>query len=131
MRKRFSVLLTLALLAAACSEDTAVKTTVDEPPGSVPEVATTTSAVGPKLVIVDYSPTVSDVAGFLYLLAHPDVEVIAVSLPVTGEAGCELGLQVTLGVLAMMEKNDVPVACDPFFGSTGDHLGRCSDDQCG
>jgi inosine-uridine nucleoside N-ribohydrolase len=64
-------------------------------------------------VIVDYSPTVSDVAGFLFLLAHPDVEVIAVSLPVTGEAGCELGLEVTLGVLAMMEQENVPVACDP------------------
>jgi inosine-uridine nucleoside N-ribohydrolase len=64
---------------------------------------------------VDYSPTVSDVGGLLYLLSHPGVEVLAITLPVTGEAGCELGLEVTLGILAMLEREDVPVACDPEF----------------
>jgi pyrimidine-specific ribonucleoside hydrolase len=32
---------------------------------------------------------------------------------VTGEAGCALGLEVTLGVLALLDHDDVPVACDP------------------
>jgi inosine-uridine nucleoside N-ribohydrolase len=64
-------------------------------------------------VIVDYSPTVSDVGGLMYLLAHPDVEVIAISLPVTGEAGCDLGVRVTLGILSKMGQEHVPVACDP------------------
>lgn len=77
---------------------------------------TSTSSVppdSPTQVIVDYSPTVSDVGGLLYLLTHPDFEVVAISLPVTGEAGCELGLEVTLGLMAMMGRQDVPVACDP------------------
>ena len=64
-------------------------------------------------MIVDYSPTVSDVGALLYLLSHPDVEVLAITLPVTGEAGCELGLEVTLGILAMYERDTIPVACDP------------------
>jgi inosine-uridine nucleoside N-ribohydrolase len=64
-------------------------------------------------VIVDYSPTVSDVGALLYLLSHPEVEVVGITLPVTGEAGCELGFDVTLGILAMFERADIPVACDP------------------
>jgi inosine-uridine nucleoside N-ribohydrolase len=64
-------------------------------------------------VIVDYSPTVSDVGALLYLLSNPGVEVLAVTLPVTGEAGCELGVEVTLGILAMFDRGDIPVACDP------------------
>ena len=82
------------------------------------EESTTSAAVavdlsGPTPVIVDYSPTVSDVGGLMYLLAHPDVEVIAISLPVTGEAGCDLGFEVTLGILAMFDQEEIPVACDP------------------
>jgi pyrimidine-specific ribonucleoside hydrolase len=64
-------------------------------------------------VIVDYSPTVSDVGALIYLLSHPEVDVQAVTLPVTGEAGCELGVEVTLGILAMFDRADIPVACDP------------------
>lgn len=64
-------------------------------------------------MIVDYSPTVSDVGALLYLLSHPDADVVAITLPVTGEAGCQLGIEVTLGILAMFERQDIPVACDP------------------
>ncbi len=67
----------------------------------------------PTPVIVDYSPTVSDVGGLMYLLSNPEVEVIAISLPATGEAGCDLGMDVTLGILAMFDRDDIPVACDP------------------
>jgi pyrimidine-specific ribonucleoside hydrolase len=113
MRTGFLVLLTLGMVAAACSDDTAPTTIAEKPPDGGPSLTTATVPTGPKPVIVDYSPTVSDVGGFLFLLAHPGVDVIAVSLPATGEAGCELGLHVTLGVLTMMERDDVPVACGP------------------
>ncbi len=66
----------------------------------------------PTPVIVDYSPTVSDVGALLYLLSNPNVDVLAVTLPVTGEAGCELGSEVTLRILAMFDRGDIPVACD-------------------
>lgn len=94
-RKRMQLVLATLLLLSACSADNS-------------------PAEGrPRPVIVDYSPTVSDVGALLYLLSNPDVEVVAVTLPVTGEAGCELGIEVTLGILAMFERDDIPVACDP------------------
>lgn len=106
--------LTLVVLLSACALPDASTTSPledDEAAETTAPVATELS--GPISVIVDYSPTVSDVGGLMYLLAHPNVEVIAVTLPATGEAGCDLGVEVTLGILAMFEREDVPVACDP------------------
>lgn len=111
MRKGIALLMVLGLLAAACSDNTATTTTTG--PAATTTTTTASPATGPTPVVVDYSPTVSDVGGLVYLLAHPDVEVIAVSLPVTGEAGCDLGVEVTLGILSMMGQEHVPVACDP------------------
>jgi pyrimidine-specific ribonucleoside hydrolase len=108
---RAQLLVAVILLAAACSASdnapsTAASDTGSELVGEAPGETRTPT-------IVDYSPTVSDVGALLYLLAHPDVDVLAITLPVTGEAGCELGIEVTLGVLAMYGREDVPVACDP------------------
>ncbi len=100
----------LAMVLAAC-ESSATTTIVTDAPSTT--AATAPVVPGPTPVIVDYSPTVSDVGGLMYLLAHPDVEVVAVTLPATGEAGCELGVEVTLGILAMYGREDIPVACDP------------------
>lgn len=75
---------------------------------------TLVEATGPESgldVLVDYSPTVSDTGALLYLLAHPDVDVVAVTLPTTGEAGCDLGLRVTVGLLELMDQTEIPVAC--------------------
>jgi len=33
------------------------------------------------------------------------------TLPATGEAGCELGAEVTLGILALLDQEHIPVAC--------------------
>jgi pyrimidine-specific ribonucleoside hydrolase len=107
-----TVVIALGLLLAACDSSGATTTTTVEIAASTSTSAAAVEA-GPTPVIVDYSPTVSDVGGLMYLLAHPDVEVIAISLPVTGEAGCDLGIEVTLGILAMFDQEDVPVACDP------------------
>lgn len=89
-RADLGAFLITALLLSACSSD-----------------------ADPVPVIVDYSPTVSDVGALIYLLSHPNVDVLAVTLPGTGEAGCDLGAEVTLGILAMFERSDIPVACDP------------------
>lgn len=109
--------LALSSVVSACDQITVETTTTSEAPPGV-DTTTTTAPIdtsGPIPVIVDYSPTVSDIGGLMYLLAHPDVDVIAISLPVTGEAGCDLGAEVTLGILAMFDREDVPVACDPDF----------------
>jgi inosine-uridine nucleoside N-ribohydrolase len=99
-----------ALITSCTSQDN-----VTTGPQTSPAVTPTTvgSAEGePIPVIVDYSPTVSDVGGLMYLLSNPALEVLAISLPVTGEAGCDLGLEVTFGVLAMFGREEIPVACD-------------------
>ncbi len=98
----------VALALAACATAEPVGTTTNS---SLPDATSPPTKDGPIPVIVDYSPTVSDVGGLLYLLSHPGVEVVAVSLSETGEAGCELGAEVTLGILEMMGKGQVPVAC--------------------
>jgi len=114
IRLSASICLSLSLVLAACSSNAETAVTSEGAVTTKAMAGTTVAAdaTGPTPVIVDYSPTVSDVGGLLYLLSNPEVEVIAVSLPVTGEAGCELGLEVTLGILAMFDQEDVPVACD-------------------
>lgn len=115
IRLSASICLSLSLVLAACSSNAETVVTGESTSTTKAMAGTTLAAdiTGPTPVIVDYSPTVSDVGGLLYLLSNPEVEVIAVSLPVTGEAGCELGLEVTLGILAMFDQGHVPVACDP------------------
>jgi inosine-uridine nucleoside N-ribohydrolase len=102
----------LSVVVSACVSS-AEDTTTSGVGALSTSTAVTVDSSGPTLVIVDYSPTVSDVGGLMYLLSHPDIEVIAISLPVTGEAGCDLGFEVTLGILAMFDREDIPVACDP------------------
>ncbi len=63
-----------------------------------------------RAVIVDYSPTVSDVPALLYLLSRTDIEVVAITIPATGESHCEHAVPNTLGILQNM-KRDIPVAC--------------------
>ena len=108
------LVLTVALVAAACSSPAPTSTTAAPDSAAAPAIE---PPAGPVPLIVDYSPTVSDVGALLYLLSHPNVDVLAITLPVTGEAGCELGAEVTLGILAMFDRRDIPVACDPELPS--------------
>ena len=105
--------LSVVVSACASSADTTTTLGVEASPTSPSSTIVTGGFSGRIPVIVDYSPTVSDVGGLMYLLAHPDVEVIGISLPVTGEAGCDLGFEVTVGILAMFGQEEIPVACDP------------------
>ena len=76
--------LALSVVAAACDNITVETTSTSQ---VSPDTSTTTTAAaidpsGPVPVIVDYSPTVSDVGGLMYLLAHPDVVVTEAALSV-------------------------------------------------
>lgn len=121
MRKTLPALLAFGLIGAACASNAATSTTpAPSPPTTKSAAATTPEAEsGPIPVIVDYSPTVSDVGGLMYLLSHPDVDVIAVSLPAAGEAGCDLGIEVTIGILSMLGQESIPVACDSDLAVNG------------
>jgi inosine-uridine nucleoside N-ribohydrolase len=69
------------------------------------------SAAAPISLVVDYSPTVSDVTALLALTQDPDVDLLAVTLPGTGESHCADGVPNTLALLALVGLHDVPVAC--------------------
>lgn len=62
-------------------------------------------------VLLDYSPTLSDAGALLYLASNPLVELIAVTLPGTGEADCEPGTRTTRALLTIAGIGDVPVGC--------------------
>ncbi len=65
----------------------------------------------PHRVILDYSPTLSDVSALMYLSQHPEVELLAVTLVGTGESHCDPGVANTIGLLELAGLPDVPVAC--------------------
>lgn len=70
-------------------------------------------------VVFDYSPTLSDAAALLYLAAQPTVDLLAVTLPGTGEADCEPGVRATRSLLVVAGRSDVPIGCgrnEPLVG---------------
>ena len=114
--------LLVALAAAACgvgdeSDDAPDPTTaatddtidVDEPSAGDGAAASVDSGRVP--VIVDYSPTTSDVAALLYVTQHPSADLLAVTLAGTGESHCDRGVENTRALLALVGLPDVPVAC--------------------
>ena len=121
LMRLFAAILSLVMIGAACTAPDDTADTTVPPPTTAGETTTSTAGTTTTLapiqtdgipVILDYSPTVSDVGALLYLLNHPDVDVLAVTLPVAGEAACDLGAEVTLGILALADQSGIPVACD-------------------
>jgi pyrimidine-specific ribonucleoside hydrolase len=117
--RRLTPFLLLPLALAACGVDGA---TGDEPPtttvspGAVADPAEPPTAVAPSAgervpVIVDYSPTTSDVTALLYVAQHRSADLIAVTLAGTGESHCEQGVANTRALLASLDLGAVPVAC--------------------
>ena len=94
----------LALTACAQHND-------DLPPAAT--TATRPAASETIPVVLDYSPTVSDVGALLYLAQHPRVELLGVTIAGTGESHCDAAVKNTTALLALTEQSDVPVACGP------------------
>ena len=83
------------------------------------ELATTETAPATTPVIVDYSPTVSDANALLYVAARRDVDLLAVTMPSTGEADCLPGARITHSLLAVAHREGVPVGCGAEVASDG------------
>lgn len=94
-----------ALSVTACGTDVAPRAARS---GSVP-------------VVVDTDVGPDDVIALLYLLRHPDVDVRAVTVAGTGLAHCDAGVARVLGLLALAEREGVPVACGAEEPSPGGH----------
>jgi pyrimidine-specific ribonucleoside hydrolase len=124
MRRWTALMLGVMLLVVACDDGGATETTVTTATPAVTSAVTTgpSTTVAPDLrtpVILDYSPTVSDLGALAFVAAHPDLRLVAVTLPGTGESYCEPGVAHTRGVLVELGLDDVPVACGPEDPTTG------------
>lgn len=113
----FGSIAVLALVVSSCSADV---DEVDVELTSASSPVATTAPAPLRSVILDLSPTVSDLGALAFLATHPNVFLIGVTLAGTGETGCEPGVAMTLGVLDSLDRADVPVACgqpDPIDGN--------------
>ena len=80
----------LAFIAlTACSSEASAPTTATS--GVVSSMTSAVTAGDPLSVVVDYSPTPSDVDALLFLAANQRVDLLAVTLAGTGESRCEAG----------------------------------------
>jgi inosine-uridine nucleoside N-ribohydrolase len=75
----------------------------------------------PKAVIFDTDMAHEDMFAALFLLAHPSVDVRAITVAGTGEAHCGPGVANALGLVALAGQSGIPVACGRETPLAGDH----------
>lgn len=117
----------VAVMATACTTEDTISTTTltTSTVSSTPTSPTATTAPPPVAsdprtpVVLDYSPTVSDIGALVFVASHPDLRLVAVTLPGTGESYCEAGVAHTRGVLEELGLAEIPVACGPEDPVTG------------
>lgn len=107
--RKFAGLLLLHLLVTGCG------TQSPAPRPDMIEIQT------PKPVILDVDMAHEDMLSALFLLAHPNVDVRAITVSGTGEAHCGPGVAHALGLVALSEHQEIPVACGRETPLTGDH----------
>src|SRR5215467_9858351 len=100
------LLLALSLLVAACA---AVSDTLPSVRQTALPVGTATTT--PRSFVVDTDMAADDWMALLYLLRRPDVAVKAITVTGTGEAHCGPGMRHALGLVALANRGDIPVAC--------------------
>lgn len=93
---------------------------VSAPRASTPPASSPSPSTEPLPVVLDYSPTLSDATALVYLASNPAVDLLAVTLPGTGEADCEPGVRITRSLLTVAGREDVPVACGANAPLSGD-----------
>lgn len=92
---------------AACSEL--------EPLAPPPE------STGQRAVVIDTDMGGDDLMAILFLLQRPDISVEAITVTGTGLAHCAPGVDLALRVLALADRDDIPVACGREAPLAGDH----------
>jgi pyrimidine-specific ribonucleoside hydrolase len=75
-------------------------------------------------VIIDTDMAADDWLAILYLLRHPDVEVLGITVTGAGEAHCQEGMWHALNFLLLtgQETKNIPVACGDEAPSDGYHV---------
>ena len=75
-------------------------------------------------IIIDTDMAADDWLAILYLLRHPDVEVLGITVTGVGEAHCKEGMRHALDFLLLtgQEAKNIPVACGDEAPSDGYHV---------
>lgn len=118
----------MGALLAACNTTsgdtttTAPTTTTTAPTTTTTATASTAAQSDPDAlpIIIDTDVSLDDAMAIPYLLRRPDVEILAVTVSGTGVAYCDDGMSIVLGLLAVSDAQEVPVACGsdvPIDGS--------------
>ena len=116
--RRIATALVLSLIAAACSGSDSTESTDDDPIDAVS--GEPFSADTPRPIIVDTDMGADDIMALAFLLEHPQVDVLAVTVSGTGLVRCEPGVSNVLSLLELVGATDIPVACGsatPMSGS--------------
>jgi inosine-uridine nucleoside N-ribohydrolase len=123
-----------AMLVAACaSADEGSAPSTAGPPAATSVGTTTATTVSPDAdgdgdgagdgrvpLVVDTDLASDDVLALLYLVSHPRVDLLAVTVTGAGEVTCPRGADLARGLLTSLGHGDVPVACGRTTPLTGD-----------
>lgn len=107
LRVVISILVLVAVAAAACGDDDGD--------------STTDSVDGPQPVVMDTDGSVEGAMAILYFLQEPSVSVEAITVSGTGLVSCRKGVDQVLGLVALADAGDVPVACGSTEPLAGDN----------
>jgi pyrimidine-specific ribonucleoside hydrolase len=90
-------------------------------PGGPAGANATAPPPGPATILVDTDVAPDDLVAISFLVAAPEVDLVAITVSGTGEATCEGGVPVVLGLLERLSAPDIPVACGSETPIAGDH----------
>lgn len=74
-----------------------------------------------KPFLIDTDMGVDDVIALLYLLKRQDIEIKAITITANASVDCEPGLKNLQGLLKLMNKTSIPIACGPNKPLAGEH----------
>jgi inosine-uridine nucleoside N-ribohydrolase len=122
--KTHALLAIIPLLIAACGGGSGASATTGQvgptPTSPVGVGSTAAPASGAPatpaapaawIVLVDTDVAPDDLVALAFLLSAPNVTVAAITVSGTGEARCDGGVRVVLGLLEYLQAPDIPVAC--------------------
>jgi inosine-uridine nucleoside N-ribohydrolase len=135
VRQRWWTAVACTVLVAACSsaeESTSTTTaTTTATTGATTHATTNAGTTTPATpspegdaaripLVVDTDLASDDVLALLYLVSHPQVDLLAVTVTGAGEVTCPRGADIAAGLLTVLGAGDVPVACGRSTPLDGD-----------
>lgn len=79
------------------------------------------SSYAARPFLIDTDMGVDDVIALLYLLKRQDIDIKAITITANASVDCEPGLKNLYGLLKLMNKTNIPVACGPSKPLAGNH----------